>query len=230
MTKVYLDPGHGGSDPGAVGNGLKEKDITLAITKKVETLLKENFENVEIKMSRSSDTYPSLIARTNEANAWGADVFLSIHINANTSNLARGFSTYVYPNAGAATLAMQNVVHQEIFNAVKHLKVSDLGKMQANFHVLRESNMNAILTENFFISNATDAAYLKDDQFLDLLAHGHVIGLEKFLGLKLKPFTPPPSSTKYRVITGSFSSRENAEAHMADLKENGYDSFIEVKE
>jgi N-acetylmuramoyl-L-alanine amidase len=230
LTKVYLDPGHGGSDPGAVGNGLKEKDITLVIAKKMAETLQENYENVEIKMSRTDDTYPTLTQRTNEANAWGADLFVSIHVNANVSSAVRGFSTYVYPNAGAATLAFQNVMHEEIFKAVKHLKVEDDGKMQANFHVLRESNMKAILTENFFISNAADAAYLKDDYFLGLLAAGHVIGLEKFLGLKMKPFTPPPSSTKFRVIAGSFSNKENAEAQVIRLKKDGYDSFIEVKQ
>lgn len=230
MTKIYLDPGHGGSDSGAVGNGLYEKLITLAIAKKVKSLLEENYENVEVKMSRTGDTYPSLSARTNEANAWGADVFVSIHVDAFTTNSARGFSSYIYPNSGAATSAMQNVMHEEIFKSVKHLNVTDRGKKQADFHVLRESNMKAILTENFFISNPQDAAYLKDSHFLDLLAHGHVIGLERYFGLKLKPFTPPPTkTTMYRVVTGSFASRENAEQRVADLKKAGYDSFIEVK-
>jgi N-acetylmuramoyl-L-alanine amidase len=229
LTKIYLDPGHGGSDSGAVGNGLLEKNINLAISKKMETLLKETYENVEVKLSRTGDTYPTLTQRTDEANAWGADVFVSIHINANANASARGFSTYIYPNAGAPTVALQNVMHQEIFRKVSHMNVTDIGKKQADFHVLRESNMLAILTENFFISNAADAANLKNDDFLQLLALGHVVGLEKYFGLTLKP-SPPLSTTLYRVITGSFSSRENAEKQVANLKEDGYESFIEVKQ
>ena len=66
MVKIYLDAGHGGSDPGAVGNGLKEKDLTLILAKKVEAMLKD-YQDVETKMSRIGDTYPSLSSRTNEA-------------------------------------------------------------------------------------------------------------------------------------------------------------------
>src|SRR5690606_13418747 len=82
MKKVFIDPGHGGSDSGAVGNGLKEKDLTLAIAKECEKVLKSEYEGVTVKMSRTGDTYPTLSARTNAANSWNADLFISIHINA----------------------------------------------------------------------------------------------------------------------------------------------------
>ncbi len=85
MVKVYIDPGHGGTDPGAVANGLKEKDLTLKIAKYTRDYLQDNYKGVSIKMSRTGDTYPSLTQRTNEANKWGADVFVSIHINAGKS-------------------------------------------------------------------------------------------------------------------------------------------------
>src|SRR5690606_13743625 len=61
--KVFLDPGHGGSDSGAVANGLKEKDLTLKIAKATEKYLKEKYEGVTVKMSRTGDSYPSLSAR-----------------------------------------------------------------------------------------------------------------------------------------------------------------------
>lgn len=67
MVKFYLDPGHGGRDPGAVGNGLLEKVLTLKIAKRVETLLTA-YQDVQTKMSRTGDTYPSLSERANEAN------------------------------------------------------------------------------------------------------------------------------------------------------------------
>ena len=60
--KLYLDPGHGGSDPGAVGNGLREKDITLDIAQKIQSILTKNYENVKVKMSRTGGTSKSLRA------------------------------------------------------------------------------------------------------------------------------------------------------------------------
>lgn len=81
MVKIFIDPGHGGTDSGAVGNGLKEKDLTLKISKKIKEKL-ANYENVQIKLSRESDQTLSLPQRTNMANAWGANYLISVHINA----------------------------------------------------------------------------------------------------------------------------------------------------
>ncbi len=75
-TKIFLDPGHGGSDAGAGGNGLKEKDITLTIALETRRILLEEYEGVTVKMSREKDTTVSLTQRTNAANAWNA-TFLS---------------------------------------------------------------------------------------------------------------------------------------------------------
>lgn len=234
MTKIYIDAGHGGSDPGANGNGLLEKNVTLAIAKKIEAFLKENYENVETLMSRSGDSYPSLDDRTNQANKWGADCFVSVHINASTSAAAKGYQTYIYnKNPDAKTVAFQNVMHTNIIANLSDYRVQDNGKKQENFHVLRESNMTAILTENLFISNSADAALLKKDDFLDSIALGHVIGLEKFFGLKRKvtsPTPPPaPSGKLFQVVAGTFSDRTNADQRVADLKKAGYDSYVDEK-
>jgi N-acetylmuramoyl-L-alanine amidase len=229
LVKLYLDGGHGGSDSGAVGNGIFEKDINLKIVKKIETLLKENYKNVDTLMTRDSDVYYSLAERTNKANAWGADAFLSVHINAHTDKAVRGFETYIYPNAGAKTAAFQNVMHENIFGQISHSGIRDIGKKSANFHVLRESNMIAILTENLFISNATDASLLKQDVFLDKLAYGHVLGLERFFGLE-KEIRPPTSGVLYQVIAGTFSTKENADDMAKKLTADGYDCYVARKE
>ena len=81
MVKVFLDPGHGGSDPGAVGNGIQEKNITLQIATQIRDILLDEYENVSIKMSRTGDQTVSLNERTNGANNWNADFYLSVHIN-----------------------------------------------------------------------------------------------------------------------------------------------------
>ncbi|GGA30919.1 N-acetylmuramoyl-L-alanine amidase family protein [Psychrobacillus lasiicapitis] len=182
MVKVFIDAGHGGSDPGAVGNGLKEKDITLKLAKCVEALLKE-YHDVQTKMSRTGDTYPSLSDRTREANKWGADFLLSIHINAGGGN---GYEDYVYPGS-TKSIYYQNIIHAEIIKKIG--KMVNRGKKQANYHVLRKSNMPSILTECGFIDNSSDAALLKQNAFIEGLAQGHVNGLVKAFGLKKKEGT-----------------------------------------
>jgi len=75
MVKIYLDPGHGGSDPGARGNGLVEKDLNLAIALQIRSMLLNEYEGATIRMSRTNDRTVSLSQRTSDANAWGADFF-----------------------------------------------------------------------------------------------------------------------------------------------------------
>jgi N-acetylmuramoyl-L-alanine amidase len=225
--KLYLDAGHGGKDGGASGNGLIEKNLNLEICLRIESYL-ESYSNVEVMTTRDTDVYLSLDERTDKANKWGADAFLSVHINANTSPSPRGFDSYIYPNADSATRAFQNVMHQEIHRQISRFGIPDKGKKTANFHVLRESQMKAILTENGFISNSTDAALLKRSDFLEFLALGHVIGLEKFFGLKKA--RPPSENGLYQVIAGTFSQKDNAEDLAKKLKADGYDAYVFKKE
>ena len=90
---VFIDPGHGGSDPGALGNGLQEKDLTLAIALKVGSILKQH--DLQVGYSRTTDTYVSLEDRAKLANRSNADIFVSIHINSAKNTLARGILNYL---------------------------------------------------------------------------------------------------------------------------------------
>lgn len=230
--KIFLDAGHGGTDSGAIGNGLQEADITLKIVLKTRNYLKEHYENVEIMLSRDKDVTVSLYTRTNQANKWGADAYVSVHVNSATAS-ATGFETYIHPITEAKTKALQNMLHYEILDQIKNDGIRDRGKKQANFHVLRESDMSAILTENLFINNSADATKLKSEAFLDKLAKGHAIGLAKFFGLTEKtaivPFIPSDGEM-YQVIAGTFSDRANAETQVAKLKKDGYESYIIAKD
>lgn len=181
MLKVLVDPGHGGIDPGAVGNGLLEKVLTLQISKRIEAMLSE-YENVIVKLTRETDKTLTLDQRTDMANEWGADFLLSIHINA-TNGKANGYEDFIYPGSGNATTAHQNVIHEEI---MKQVDFHDRGKKQENLHMLRESKMPALLTENGFIDNPKDAAKLKQASYIDRIARGHVNGIVKAFGLKKK--------------------------------------------
>lgn len=236
MVKIYLDAGHGGTDSGAVGNGIYEKNVNLEVAKRIEKVLKENYENVEVMQTRTTDVFLSLAERTKRANAWKADAFVAIHVNSGPAS-ARGFESHIYTQVGDDTKAFQNVMHEQIIGQIKGITgIVDRGKKQSNFHVLRESNMIAILTENLFISNSADAALLKSTSFLDKLVRGHVLGLEKFFGLAKN--IPPPSEPKtpviadelYQVIAGTFSDRDNADAMVKKLEADGYKAYVAKKE
>jgi N-acetylmuramoyl-L-alanine amidase len=180
MVKIFIDPGHGGTDPGAVGNGLQEKNLTLQIGTRIKDIMTTEYDNVSILMSRTGDQSLTLTQRTNAANSWGADFLLSVHINAGGGT---GYEDYVYPGVGAPTTTYQSNIHAEV---MKLVDFTDRGKKSANFHMLRESNMPAILTENGFIDNANDAAKLKSASFIEALARGHVNGIAKSFNLPKK--------------------------------------------
>lgn len=231
MILIYLDAGHGGKDGGAAANEIKEKDIVLTLCKKIKSLL-ANYD-CKVLMSRETDEYLSLEERTKKANASNADVLLSVHINSAGATSARGFESYTYPNANAGTKALQNGIHLEIIRAMGG-GIEDRGKKMANFHMLRESKMKAVLTENLFISNPKDADLLKQNAFLDKIALGHVNGLQKFLGLKKIERPPqekqPATDGKlYRVQVGAFEDKENADALAADLTKQGYRPYVKYE-
>lgn len=214
MVKIFIDPGHGGSDPGAVGNGLQEKNITLQIATRIRDILGSEYENVELRMSRTGDAAVSLSNRTNAANAWGADFLLSIHINAGGGT---GYEDFVYPNVGAPTTTYQNIIHEEV---LKTVDFADRAKKQANFHMLRESAMPALLTENGFIDNANDAAKLAQPSFIEQIARGHVNGLARAFALKKKQVT------LYKVQIGAFNDKANADSLAERAKSAGFEAFV----
>ncbi|BDG45993.1 N-acetylmuramoyl-L-alanine amidase [Parageobacillus sp. KH3-4] len=219
MVKIFIDPGHGGTDPGAVGNRLQEKNVTLQIATRIRDILLAEYDNVSIRMSRTGDQTVSLTERTTAANAWGADFYLSVHIN---SGGGTGYEDYVYPGVGAPTTIYQKNIHEEI---IKLVDFSDRGMKQANFHVLRETSMPAVLTENGFIDHADDAAKLKSSSFIENIARGHVNGIVRSFGLSRKS-----AGTLYKVQIGAFSVKANADNLAAEAKAKGFDAYVSYKD
>ncbi len=199
MVKIYIDPGHGGTDPGAVGNGLKEKYLTLEIALKIRKKLSE-YQGVSTRLSRTNDKTLSLSSRTNDANRWGADYLVSVHINAGGGT---GYEDYIYEGLSdkSDTAEKRDIMHQAIINEIH---MTNRGKKKANFHMLRESNMPAILTENGFIDSA-DAARLKKDSFLDDIAQGHVNGLVDIFNLKKKVKAKDPNAVVAKPKANKFN-------------------------
>jgi N-acetylmuramoyl-L-alanine amidase len=95
LHKIVIDPGHGGSDPGTIGSRTYEKDIALSIALKLGNLIKNSFKDVDIIFTRKDDRFVPLDERTQIANTSKADIFISIHCNANPSKGPYGTETYV---------------------------------------------------------------------------------------------------------------------------------------
>lgn len=166
MTVIVLDPGHGGNDPGTSGFGLVEKKLALNIAKKVQSVLRKN--NVTVHMTRTTDNFITLSNRASMANDYDADLFVSFHHNAGGGE---GFESYIYPGLrDTKTGTIQDKLHTSIMNFYAPYDLRDRGKKEANFAVLRETKMPAILLENLFLDAATDVQYLKQSVFVKELS------------------------------------------------------------
>ncbi|AYA78102.1 hypothetical protein DOE78_23370 [Bacillus sp. Y1] len=192
MVKIFIDPGHGGTDPGAVGFGIQEKNVTLQIGLKIRDILEGEYSNVSVRMSRTGDSTVSLSQRTNAANSWGADFLYSVHVN---SGGGVGYEDFIYNKLSnsSRTAQMQRTIHSEI---ISRINMTDRGMKKADFHMLRETNMDAVLTENGFIDNASDTAKMKNPAWIESVARGHVAGLEKVFNLQKKQVVAQAASSQ----------------------------------
>ena len=173
--KVFIDAGHGGSDPGALGFGYRESDLNLQIAKKIESKLKSR--GIDVKMSRSSDIYYSLSERAEMANDYGADAFVSIHQNSAESTSANGIETY-YNRNKEEEKPLSNDVQTQVINKTG---ATNRGVKNAEFTVLVKSNMISALVECGFISNESEVKNLSDSDYQDKLATGIADGIENYL-------------------------------------------------
>lgn len=230
VKKLLIDPGHGGTDSGAVGNGLLEKVLTLNIGFQVRDYLLANFDGIEITMTRTSDVFPTLSDRTNQANRLGVDYFFSAHIN---SGGGTGYEDFIYSGLSDASTGAQkqNKVHAKVVPVLNKYGLRDRGKKKADLHVLRETAMDAILTEMAFIDTA-DSNLLKNEAFVREMSHAYAEGIADAMGLTRKQVVQPPTTggegeVFYRVVVASYKDKSNAEALVAELKAKGYsDTFI----
>ncbi|MED2978183.1 N-acetylmuramoyl-L-alanine amidase [Bacillus swezeyi] len=209
MKKVWLDAGHGGKDPGAAANGLREKDLVLKMVKYAKSYLEKNYKGVDVKLTRSTDVFYELSDRADMANRWGADIFVSVHINAGGGT---GVETYRYPGTAGDTLKLQKCLHNEILATMKgYGQISDRGLKQKNLAVVRETHMPAVLTENLFIDRKEDAERLKDSGFVKAVGEAHARGIAKYLGLSggsSKPAASKPKKEAPKKETKKKSSKK----------------------
>lgn len=184
---IVIDPGHGGIDSGAGGNGLAEKDLNLKLAFLIKEILERNY-GIKPVLTRTTDVYVDLKERSLMANRMQAELFISLHVNSGGKGQAGGFESYIHPEANKYIALKQQIIYKNLMEFYSHYSITDRGMKRANFAVLRETKAPAILLENLFIDNPSEAALWADSRFCNGLAIAIVNGLGQAAVLdKVKP-------------------------------------------
>jgi N-acetylmuramoyl-L-alanine amidase len=177
---IVLDPGHGGDDPGAIGNEpyekLYEKNVVLDVGLRTRDKMKN--AGAKIVMTRSTDVFVTLTRRVEIGNNSGANSFISIHANAATSPDAYGSETYyntAYNGPASKSLAVE--IQKEL---VKRMGTRDRGVKEADFYVIKYVKIPSILVELGFITNSNDAAKLASSTYRQKSADAIFYGTVNF--------------------------------------------------
>lgn len=208
---IMLDAGHGGRDPGAVYNGRQEKDDSLALTLAVGELLQER--GVDVLYTRTTDVYESPYQKAMEANAAGADFFISIHRNSSPeANTYSGVESLVYNKSGIKLEMAENINEQ-----LETIGFVNLGvKERPGLVVLRRTRMPAVLVEVGFINSDTDNM-LFDNNFDDI-ALGIAEGILDTLQMNGEVSAPG----SYTVQVGAFRNGAYADRLQQELLEQDF--------
>lgn len=183
--KIYIDQGHNPLNPnaGAEGNGLREQDIVYAVGQELATLLRAN-PDFEVRLSRptpetqiGSSNSESLRLRVADANAWGADYFISLHTNASSVAAATGSEAFAYSEPSAAFSLGEDILYW--LNRTTGLRNRGM-KVRSGLYVLRRTAMPAVLVELGFITNQSDATLMSERP--DLFADGIYRGIVEYTG------------------------------------------------
>ena len=198
--RIVIDAGHGPETAGkrTPDGSMREYEFNSAVAQYVADLLLHGYEGVEFILTHDDSRDVPLQERTDRANSWGADLFVSIHANAAGAGWspAGGIETYVYTTRPAAAVALANAVQRQLVRATG---LADRGVKSADFHVLRETKMTAILIECGFMTNRTEAELLKSDEFRRTCAAAIVAGIAETYGLRPKQ-QPPVKDWKQESV------------------------------
>lgn len=181
---ITIDPGHGGSDSGAVGpNGYTEKEGTFAISQKVASILNQSGAKVVMTRDSDVDVYGpnasarnELQARVDVGNNANSDIFVSIHCNAFVNPAANGTQTFYYGSSYQGQRLAQSI--QEKMIEANGLR--DRGISTCNFYVVKHSYMPAVLIETAFITNYDEEALLSDDEWQTIMAKAIAEGINEY--------------------------------------------------
>jgi len=181
--KIVIDPGHGGSDPGALAHdGTRESDINLEFAK-ILASMSEDY-GIEVVPTRVADEFVSLEDRAKMANEAGPDCIISVHANAAASDNASGFEVWTSPgNTPADQLATWIYDNLEMEAPISGRPDYDDGDpdREARFYILRRTTAPAVLVEFGFMTNQTDLGYLKDPAWRSRMARAVFYGMVDWL-------------------------------------------------
>lgn len=187
MTEVVMDYGHGGSDGGAGKDGVIEKNWVLEVGKKITAHLRG--AGISVFETRTNDTFVGLSQRAQMANAQNAKLFVSIHFNAGGG--LGGVEDFVYLSAPNGTVEKQRIIHNAINAGVSKYGIRDRGMKRADYAVLRETSMDAILLEAGFV-DTVDIDLLRSEAYKNDYALSVARGIAQIFGKTIGGSTPQP--------------------------------------
>lgn len=208
---------HGGSDPGAVANNTKEKDLNLSIALACKDYLAQH--GVEVKMSRTKDENDTLSDEIKECNAFSPDLAVDIHCNAGGGNGAEVFHHY---GGGKGKTLATNIL-DEIIKTGQNSRGAKTRKNTAGrdyYGFIREITALAVIVECAFVDNATDLEILATEGKRKSMGQAIAKGILKTLGVEIQ------GDSLYRVQVGAYSDKTNAEAMLKELKSAGFTGYI----
>lgn len=216
--KVFIGVGHGGADSGAAANGVKEKDLNLAIAKACRDELVRH--GVEVKMSRSTDENDPLSEEIKECNAYAPDLAVEIHNNAGGGD---GAEVFYHHGGGKGKTLAENILSEIVkvgqnSRGIK-TRVNSQGKDYYGF--IRETVCPSTIIEVCFVDNASDLKILASESQKKLMGEAIAKGVLKTLGVAIQS-----ESRYYKVQVGAYLYRENAEDMQKKIKAVGFDAFI----
>ncbi|MGG5252021.1 N-acetylmuramoyl-L-alanine amidase [Neobacillus sp. SM06] len=231
--KIMLDAGHGYNTPGKRSpDGLQEYAFNRKVAAFAKELL-ETYENVTVYFAHSDQQDVPLKERTDSANQLKVDAYVSIHANAygNTWNDAGGIETYVYLSKPKDAYELAKKIQNHL---IAETGLKNRGVKTADFHVVRETTMTAVLAECGFMTNQTEANQMRTEDFQRACASAITKGLAEQYQLTKKTAPVPTPAEKsvsilYKVQAGAFTDKKNAESLVNRLKAAGFEAFI-VKE
>ena len=219
MPKVFIGVGHGGTDPGAVSNNTKEKDLNLSIALACRDELVRH--GVAVNMSRTKDEDDNISEEIRECNAYAPDLAVDIHNNAGGGDGGEVFHSYL---GGEGKTLAENIL-AEIVNIGQNsrgVKIRKNANGKDYYAFIRNTTCPAVIVECAFVDNSTDLEILATEGKRQKMGQAIAKGILKTLGIEFQAET----STLYRVQVGAYKIKANAEAMQKRLQEAGFSSFI----
>jgi N-acetylmuramoyl-L-alanine amidase len=176
--RIVIDPGHGGRDRGVTVAGVTEADLMWDLARRLEGRMAAT--GMEALLSRREDTCPTEAERAAFANAAGADLVLSLHVDANRSMHAEGLATFHFGNGSGLTStvgeALAGYIHREL---TTRTAMVDLGTQARTWELLRLTRMPTVRVELGYLTNMGDRRKLLDAVFRDVVAEGVLVGVKR---------------------------------------------------